>query len=459
MRTRRKALGVLAVLGMGGLVASAPGGMVSASSHREAPASSQDPVADLTDLYAFNSPDDPNSVTLIMNAIPFQEPDGGPNFYRFGDDVQYQFNIDSNGDAVSDLEYQFRFSTVVANSDTFLYNTNQVTSNDDPDLNVKQVYSVTEVRRTGFFNTRSRVLANNVPVPPANVGVRSTPDYEANLGSGGVQQLPKGIRTFAGPRDDPFFADLGSIFDLAGLRPLNPAHLVPLPAEQGRDGLAGKNVHSIAIQIPKSRLVKGGDPVIGVWATTYRQQFTVRGFEGGSQSGGFWIQTSRLGHPLVNEVIVPLGAKDRFNSSFPFFDNQFAPKVLNPELAGLIPVLYPGVTVPGNVDAGLGLGGREDLATIFLTGIPGVNKPKNVRPAEMLRLNTTSAVSAFPNGRWLADDVVDVELRAIAGATPFTPEFDRAPNNLLGDGVDANDKAFTSAFPYLAEPFSGYDAP
>jgi hypothetical protein len=153
---------------------------------------------------------------------------------------------------------------------------------------------------------------------------------------------------------------------------------------------------------------------------------------------------------------VPIGAKDRFNGSSPTQDKQFLPGVLKPELGALIPVLYPGVKTPTNVDAGLGTGGREDLATIFLTGIPGVNKPKSVKPAEMLRLNTSSAVSAFPNGRALSDDVVDTEIRAVAGATPFTPEFNTAPNNLLGDGVDANDKPFLGTFPYVASPWSGY---
>jgi len=189
---------------------------VGASSHREAPLISQDPVADLTDLYAFVSPDRPDSLTFVMNAIPFEDPAGGPNFFRFGDDVLYKFNLDTNGDSNRDFEYQFRFTTKVANPNTFLYNTNQVTSINDPDLNVKQVYSVTEVDFRGGGYPKTRTLGQNLPVTPANVGARSTPDYEANLGSAGVRDIGNGIKTFAGPRDDPFFADLGAIFDPLG---------------------------------------------------------------------------------------------------------------------------------------------------------------------------------------------------------------------------------------------------
>jgi len=455
MTPRRKTRSAFAALALGGLVLTGPGGNVGASSHREAPLISQDPVADLTDLYAFVSPDRPDSVTFVMNAVPFEQASGGPNFYKFGDDVLYSFNLDTNGDSNPDLQYHFRFSTKVTNPNTFLYNTNQVTSIDDPDLSVKQVYSVTEVdyRKGGF--PKIRTLGSNLPVPPANVGTRSTPDYEANIGSKGVRDIGNGMKTFAGPRDDPFFADLGSIFDLGGLRPFNSAHLVPLPTEPGRDDVAGKNVHSIALQIPKARIVSG-DPVIGVWSTTSRYFVKVLSDQGDPFQFGPWIQTSRLGNPLVNEVVVPIGKKDRFNASQPVNDAQYLPAVIKPELGALIPVLYPGVKVPTEVSAGLGTGGREDLATIFLTGIPGVNKPAKVRPAEMLRLNTNSATSAFPDGRSLTDDVVDTEIRAVAGATPFSPDFNVAPNNALGDGVDANDKPLSGSFPYLASPHSGY---
>ncbi len=455
MVKRRKLVGAVAVLGLGGIVTAVGSGPAMASSHREAPLISQDPVADLTDVYAFVSPDKPDSTTFVMNVIPFEDPSGGPNFYKFGDDVKYTLNIDNNGDANPDIQYDFRFTTSVANPGSFLYNTNQVTSLNDPDLNVKQTYTVTETSHPGHGRwSNSRVIARNLVVPPANVGVRSTPNYEANLGAAGVNALPNGGKVFAGPRDDPFFADLGAIFDLAGLRPFNSAHLIPLPTDKGRDDVAGKNVHSIAIQLPTAGLTDG-DPVLGVWATTSRRQVRVLSGDGDLYSLGRWVQTARLGNPLVNEVVVPIGSKDKFNASQPQNDLQFVNAVLHPELGKLIPILYPGVKVPTDVNAGLGTGGREDLATIFLTGIPGVNKPKHVAPSEMLRLNT-STPSAFPNGRALTDDVVDGAIRAVAGATAFTPAFNISPNKDLGDGVDANDKAFTSSFPYLAAPFDGY---
>ena len=414
-----------------------------ASSHREAPAITEDPVADLTDVYAFSSPDNPNTTTLVMNVNPFELPSGGPNFHKFGDDVLYEFKVDNNGDAVEDVTFQYRFKTTFSNPNTFLYNTGPVTSLKDPDLNVRQSYTVTMKKKsTGATQT----LASDVPVAPANIGPRSTPNYDA-LAREAEKSMTGGAWTFAGPRDDPFFADLGAIFDLGGLRPLNQAHLVKLPTETGKDNLAGFNVHSIVLQVPNAMIV-AQDPVVGVWATTSRR-VTVSGTD-------TWKQVARLGQPLVNEVVVPIGTKDKFNSSEPSGDGQFAAAVLKPELAGLIPVLYPGVKVPTSVNAKLGLGGREDIATIFLTGIPGVNQPKGVKPAEMLRINTSVAKSGFPNGRALSDDVVDTELQALAGATAFSPEFQIFPNNALGDGVNANDKPFSNEFPFLASPTQGY---
>ena len=457
MKRSRKLLrrGLPALGVMGALLAGTVSG-AGASSHREAPLITEDPVADLTDVYAFVSPDDASKVTLIANVVPFESPAGGPNFYKFGDDVLYQLNVSNDGDPQAELQYQFRFTTTYANPATFLYNTGQVTSLNDNDLNVRQTYSVTEVNTaTG----KSTTLGKNLPVPPANIGPRSTPSYEANLGSAGVKSLGGGMKVFAGPRDDPFFVDLGSIFDLGGLRPFNPAHLIPLPAAPGKDYVAGYNVHSIAIQVPKSALTKGDEKTIGVWATTYRraQRVLSSNKPGVLSHKGNWVQVARLGMPLVNEVVIPVGQKDKFNGSEPANDGQFATSVLKPELANLIPVLYPGVKVPTNVDAGLKLGGREDIATIFLTGIPGVNKPEGVVPSEMLRLNTSTA-SGFPNGRLLTDDVTDTEIRALAGATAFTPAFNISPNKDLGDGVNANDQPFTGSFPYLAAPASGYDS-
>jgi hypothetical protein len=433
-------------------------GVGGASSHREAPLIAADPVADATDTYAFVSPDKPDTVTLVGNWVPFEEPAGGPNFPHFGDDVRYDFDVDNNGDNVPDVVYRFTFKTTVGNGDTFLYNTGPIDSIDSKNLNVKQTYTITQVK-----GGKSSVLVSDVPVAPANIGPRSTPNYD-QLASAAIKELPGGGQVFAGPRDDPFFVDLGSVFDLLGLRPLNQAHAIPLPSGPGVDDLKGYNVHSIALQVPTASLTANGDPVIGVWTETYRRAERVTGSDGTIANRGKWVQVSRLGMPLVNEVVIPLGKKDAFNASKPTGDSQFLPFVQDPEPSRLIPMLYPGVKVPPTP--------RKDLVSIFVTGIDGVNKPKNVKGGEMLRLNTSTPPTAaasqnplgllagqmdgFPNGRRLGDDVTDIELRALAGGTPFTADFNVAPNNALTDGVDANDVPFLAAFPYLATPHQGY---
>ena len=437
-----------------------------ASSHREAPLISADPLADNTDVYAFVSPGAPDTVTLIANWIPLEAPNGGPNFYKFGDDVLYRINIDNDGDANDEIVYEFRFRTRIQNKQTFLYNTGPIASLDDPNFNIRQTYSVTRIDRQG-----RHALADNLATPPVNVGARSTPNYDA-LANAAIYTLPDGSRVFAGQRDDPFFVDLGSVFDLLGLRPFNAAHVIPLPPAPGVDGLKGINVHTVAIQVPKRLLTHDGslgtdaantNSIIGVYSTTLRRRLRIENDDHDGDRDDDWVQVSRLGMPLVNEVVIPLGRKDRFNASDPRNDQQFGSFVLNPEPARLIPVLYPGVNVPAAP--------RNDLVAIFLTGIAGLNQPKNVRASEMIRLNMAIPPSAspnrlgllagqldgFPNGRRLSDDIVDIELRALAGATPFTATFNVAPNNLLGDGVDANDKAFLPTFPYVASPFAGFE--
>jgi LPXTG-motif cell wall-anchored protein len=329
---------------------------------------------------------------------------------------------------------------------------------------------------TGQFLTgSSQVLVSNAPVAPANIGPRSTPNYEANLAAPAIRNLAGGGKVFAGPRDDPFYVDLGSAFDLLGLRPLNPAHLIPLGAEDGVDGVAGYNVHTTAIQVPISSLgLQNG--VMGVWAASKRQATRViNQFDGTITWSGAWVGISRLGMPLVNEVVVPLAFKDVWNFSRPDGDGRFGAAVTSPEMTGLMNLLYPPLIDTPTT-------GRDDLVTVFLTGVPGVNQLPIVTPSEMIRLNTTIPPSAkpdrlgvtagdnagFPNGRRLLDDVVDIELRALAcsygvvnqsGAFgPCTPSFNAAPNNILTDGLDANEKPFSSSFPYMAEPYQGYEA-
>lgn len=437
------------------------------SSHREAPLITADPLADNVDTYAFVSPDDSTTVTIIANYIPLEEPAGGPNFTKFSDDVRYEINIDNDGDARADIRYRFTFQTTVQNPNTFLYNTGAITSLDDPDWNIRQTYSVLAVRG----NTLTR-LGQNLPTPPVNIGPASTPNYES-LASQAVMTLPGGIKAFCGQRDDPFFVDLGGIFDLLTIR------VLPGDTGGGIDGVAGYNTHTIALQIPIARLTDDGqmptgpddpDAVIGVWATASRQKISVLQDGGQAPStGGPFVQVSRLGMPLVNEVVIPLGNKDRWNNSDPRDDAQFLSYVTDPELAVLLNALY-GLNVP--------LSGRDDLVAVFLTGVPGLNQPPGVTPSEQIRLNTAIAptprdsesfsplgllggnTDGFPNGRRLEDDVTDIELRAVAGVTYdiFHPEWDLDPlANRLGDGVDANDLAFSTSFPYVATPHQGFD--
>lgn len=440
------------------------------SSHREAPLITEDPVADNTDVYAFVSPDKPQTVTLIANFIPLEDPAGGPNFFKFGDNVRYEILIDNNGDSRPDISYAFDFRTQVLNADTFLYNTGPITSLSDADFNIRQTYTVT--RRTA---TTTWTLGSDLETPPVNIGPRSTGDTSTDyqmLAADAIHTIAGGIKVFAGQRDDPFFVDLGSVFDLLGLRPFNAAHLIPLAAERGKDGLAGFNTHTIALQVPKHLLTSDGsgatDPkntrsIVGLYARATRPQTTTLSATGAPPTvSDTRVQVSRLAMPLVNEVLIPLGKKNLWNASRPSDDAQFAGYVRDPEPARLIHLLYPVISVPPAP--------RADLEAIFLTGIPGLNQPAAVAPSDWLRLNMAIPPSAspnrlgllagqsdgFPNGRRLGDDIVDIELRALAGGTPFTPAFNHAPNNALSDGVDANDKAFLTSFPYVARPHSGY---
>jgi hypothetical protein len=427
-----------------------------ASSHREAPLISQDPLADNTDVYAFVSPRNPDRVTLISNFIPLEAPYGGPNFFKFDDNVLYEIMVDNDGDAIEDVTFQFRFRTETRNLETFLYNTGVVTSLDDADLNVRQFYSITRVdgpRRVG----RGTVLAENLPVAPVNVGVRSMPDY-APLAAAAVRQLPNNSQAFAGPRDEGFYVNLG-VFDLLGVPPAD---------NDTPDSTAGFNVHSIAIEVPIASLTNNASrpttpndssAVIGVWSTASRPSVTTR-VAGGERHSSRLVQVSRLGNPLVNEVVIPRLLKDTFNAIEPTSDEAALKYVVDPEVPKLLRLLF-GVQSPPAP--------RDDLVTIFLKGIPGLNQPPGVTPSEMLRLNVAIAPSpspnrfgvlggdaaGFPNGRRVGDDVTDIAIRAMAGATPLTPSFNNGINAQLGDGVDGNDIPYLDVFPYLGLPHPG----
>jgi hypothetical protein len=468
-----------------------------ASSHREAPLISEDPVADNTDVYAFVSPDRPDTVTILANYIPLEEPAGGPNFHGFGDDVLYELKVDNTGDGAEDVSYQFRFRTETRNPDTFLYNTGPIETLSDTDWNRPQFYSVTRVEQGGAVGrsrSRTTVLAENVPTPPVNIGPRSTPNYGSLMGAA-VTSLTGGGKVYAGQIDDPFYVDLGSIFDLAGLRPFNPAHAIPLPAAPGVDGVGGYNTHTIALQVPiaqltKDRAVPTGpndpDAVLGIYASASRQRIQVLGKDARPLTAGDFVQVSRLANPLVNEVVIPLGEKDRWNASDPSDDGQFAGRYLAPEVTRLENGLYAVLDDAPDTS-------RDDLAAILLTGVDlrAAGGPINLNftgstKADLIRLNTgiapTAAAGAgnrlgvlagdlagFPNGRRLEDDVTDIELRAFACGygTVVGPvvealgecggKANRSPNNLLGDGVDRNDRPFHVGFPYAAEPHQGYE--
>jgi hypothetical protein len=452
------------------------------SSHREAPEISKDPVADNTDVYAFVSPDRRDSVTLIANFIPLQQPDGGPNFFEFGDDVLYEIHVSNAGDARADVTYQFRFHTEIRNKKTFLYNTGPIASITDKAWNRPQFYSVTRLSRGR--GGKATVLAQGLTVPPVNVGIRSTPNYAGTFTQAAVHDIGSGRRVFAGQRAEGFHVDLGSIFDLGALRPFQMAHLIPSANAVGVNGTQGLNVHSIAIQVPISDVARGGKTphnvldagsVIGVWASASRRKSRIFDSRSGQTHGfGPYQQVSRLGNPLFNEVIVPMADKDRWNALDPHSDGSFAKYVTKPELAGLLPVLYPGV-FPNLAKYNKP---RADLQAILLTGIPAAvlkvfqNYTGPVL-ADMLRLNLAvppatkpselgilgGDFAGFPNGRRVIDDVVAIELRAIAGATiPLVdPSYHPDPASAgLNDGTTNTNPPYLAAFPYLGTPAGGY---
>ncbi|HEX7733789.1 MAG TPA: DUF4331 domain-containing protein [Ktedonobacteraceae bacterium] len=452
------------------------------SSHREAPEISKDPVADNTDVYAFVSPDRPDTVTLIANYLPLEGPAAGPNFYEFGDDVAYDIHVDNNGDGLADITYRFRFTVKVRNPDTFLYNTGPITALDSQNFNRRQFYTVSKLDRNGH-ETR---LAEELAVPPCNVGPRSTPNYAA-LAEKAVYTLNSGERVFAGQRLEGFYVDLGAIFDLGDLRPFQNLHLISTAAAPGVDSTKTLNVHTIALQVPIEKLTSTGkrpgnpsDPtaVIGVYASASRRRVRVAWDDGKLQESGAWKQVSRLGNPLFNEVIVPMGHKDRWNTLSPNTDKLFLENVQHPELAKLLPVLYPKVFP--NLAAYSAA--RADLVAILLTGIPtgiipGFQNTTGKTYADLLRLNMAIPPSSkpsllgllgndpagFPNGRRFFDDVVTIELRAVAGATiPLVdPSFkpDAAVSAITPGLTPDLQTRYIDHFPYLGVPKSGFEVP
>ena len=481
------------------------------SSHREAPEVSKDPVVDNTDTYAFVSPDSRNTVTLVTNYIPAEVPPGGPTFYEFGNDVLYKINVDNDGDGLADITFEFSFESTFTDRDTFLYNTGPITSLVDPHWNKRQSFTVRRVDREGRGQGngngrgqsersgqgrgkgqgndqgQGKVLGKGLACPPCNIGPRSTPNY-AKLEAEAIHALPGGIKVFAGQRNDPFFVDIGSIFDLATLRPIENLHVIPTAATLGVDSLETINCHAIVIQVPISSLTSDGSvptnamsskAVLGVWGSASRRK--VRIAEGGNSEyseAGPWVQVSRLGNPLVNEVLIPMAEKDDWNAVPPSLEKEFLEYFQHPELAELLPVLYPGQFPHLAAFKGV----REDIVAILGTGIPagiipGFQNASNKGVfADMLRLNVAvppaskpnplgivaGDLAGFPNGRRVTDDITNVELKALAGATiplvskSFEPD---AAVAAVEQGITPLPTRTQSAFPYLATPHGGYQFP
>jgi hypothetical protein len=429
----------------------------SASSHREAPIVAGDPEVDTTDVYAFVSPNKPDTVTIVGSWFPFEEPAGGPNFYQFEDGAHYEFNIDNDGDAKEDITYRWVFETHVRNDETFLYANGPVTSLTDQNLNVYQTYDLYRKRSGGAW---TREL-NDAIAAPSDVGEGTIPDYGV-LSTQAVKSFGDGAKSFAGQSDDAFFLDL-RVFDLLYGGDLS---------EVGDDTLDGFNVNTIALQVPKSEVAKshkpGNNPIIGVWSETERQKTKVLLNNGDEDFSGDHVNVSRLAAPLVNEVVIPLESKDLWNRSDPLQDAQFLSYVNDPELPRLLNAVY-GLPIPDSNKDKKGVQ-RDDLVAVFLTGVKGLNQPAGVRPSEMLRLNMSISpcekgscnkysrlgviggdVAGYPNGRRLADDVIDISLQVVEGEL-------LGKANDLGDAVDANDKSFRDKFPYVALPHRGSDS-
>ncbi len=392
-----------------------------ASSHREAPLISEDPSADNTDLYAFRSPDKPNTLTIVSNFIPGEDPAAGPNYYTFSPTARYDIYIDRNGDGRPDVSYYFQFTR--KNGPYFLGDT-------------VQPYTVTRV-----VNGKSTVVARG-STPPDNIGPRSTPNYHATALKA-VTPLEDGGLVFAGQRDDPFFADVGDIFDLLAIRKGTGSD------GGGKDFLAGYAVHTIALQIPISQ-IDTASHTVGIWSAADRRQTTVAG-KGGR---GPWVQVSRLGNPLINEVVIPTGLKDLWNRTSPSQDKRFASYYKTPILAAVINKLYK---------LGAPETDRTDLVQVLLTGIPKVTFTGDTL-ADELRINLAVPVTpadkvsrlgvlggdnqGWPNGRRIDDDVIDIAEQAVGG-------FLVGKKLPLGDGVNAGDTKTMNVFPYVADPLSG----
>ncbi|MBJ7329780.1 MAG: DUF4331 domain-containing protein [Solirubrobacteraceae bacterium] len=466
---------------IGALVAALAAGVLTASlgltsSHREAPLTSQDPTGDDTDVYAFTAKDAPDKLTVVANWIPFEDAAGGPNFYGFDDRARYYVNIDNTGDGAFDVRYRFSFRTKVENKDTFLYAFPGVQSIDDPKLNIKQFYKLERLTYRNGKVTSIKNLGSDFKVGPNNVGPRTFPDY-AKVANQAIAELPGGGKVFVGQREDAFFVDLGAAFDGINIRKGTGN------AGGGKDDVAGYGTHSVVLQVPEMGVTRDAKPVagadaknavVGVWASAERRKFQVTNktvvgtpfsakaktpkAKASTLNLNPWVQVSRLGNPLINELVVPLRDKDKYNATQPQDDlKNFGKYALNSHLADVINQVF-GTDIPST--------NRTDIVNALLVGLPGLTKiSPDAVPADTLKINLGTPPSekenrfgviggdtgGFPNGRRLADDVVDIELRVIGG-------FLLGKKLPLGDGVDRNDVPFQSTFPYVSPLQSGFDS-
>ena len=428
MSPRKVAVAAVALLAAAVAGAATLGpGVGAASSHREAPLIAEDPSADLTDVYAFRSPDKPGTVTILANVIPAEDPAAGPNWYTFSPNARYNLKVDTNGDARPDVTYRFEFRTKTG--PLFLGDT-------------AQPFTVSRSIRAAEPDVVARGTT-----PPNNIGPRSTPNYRSLVTKSIVSFDGGNSKAFAGQRDDPFFGDIGAIFDLVAIRK-GTGNM-----GGGKDFFAGYGVHTFGVQVPIARL-NPRNGTIGVWASVERRMITTRHRGSATRDRGDWIQVNRLGNPLVNEVIIPTALKDQWNTLQPWQDARFRKYYESPLLAKVLNQLYK-LGVPED--------DRDDLVAVLLTGVPQLNQ-STTRPADLLRLNLNIPVTkspkrlgvlagdnqGWPNGRRLGDDVVDVAEQAVAG-------FLKGKKVPLGDGVDGDDRNLLGSFPYIADPQSGFD--
>ena len=489
------------------MIALPPGAF--ASSHREAPITALDHTADITDFYAFVSYDHPDRVTFIMNVDPFLQPSNGPNYFPFDPSIVYQIKIDNDHDAREDVTFQFRFQTTIHDPMLFTGFAGAGNGVDAPanspkpvapgtpivppaitslsgagaaGLSLEQTYTVNMIK--GYRNI---ALKNTTGSPliavPSNVGPRTMPDYDA-LAAQGIYNLQgndnaSDIRVFAGTVADPFFIDLGAAFDSFNFRSGAGGGVLTTAQDQNNylnlapNAVAGFNVNTIVIEVPITMLTSDGaihaatDPkgTIGAWATTSRPEITIRARQGFNEDFGRLAQIQRLGNPLINELIIGTGSKDYWSMSEPVNDSQFASFDLDPLLARIFNAVF-GINIPAPP--------RTDLLPLVTYAAPIAPKGTPAGPiADLLRLNTGvpptpfasrsrlgligGDAAGFPNGRRPTDDVVDIAARVVAGGI-LSPGFDVAPNNLLGDGVNAPDVPPQETFPYVHYAYSGRDS-